>query len=828
MNVDPGRAGRLGGAVGRLCAAAARRRRSVLVWALLLTIVLGAGLPRIELRSADYDLMPTWHPSYKANEFALERIPGFRSIETVYLELSPEYRRNACSRSFDADPWCITDEPVIRALEEANQFLVRGTNAKLGKNVLKYEYGLPYLVKLVNYSVAIHPVTGAKTPTAFALPPDSHTFQSYWAALYEGARPAIEGILTPDGHATILVFMYDLPTTRAGPEEVLPASQAFLATVLEYREFLREGKSVRGAHAIFNTERVYALGELVNAHATELAERDFRTYLPWVFVAVAGVLFLQFRSVRIAGVAVLTLGAGLVWTYGLMGWLSVPLDFFSMLIVPISVGAGVDYLVHFATAYHVRRHEGDDDETALYEVGAGVGSALVVSAATTVAGFLVLVPSGFVPMRHLGLLGAFLFVTLLVLTLAVVPALLALVVGRAPPAAFRPARGTRAFAGFLRRHRIAAIALLLAGTVVLVPNASKLQPYFEISGGFREGDYVRESYEYYNANWGGAGTELLTVIPPRQGDVADPRTIAYLGALEREFRNNMTDLVTRPSNANTLLVALDTYETLKHGLTSVGGTVVLKQGDTGRYNVPATREGTARAIREMYADPAFASLAALFVDEDASVSVVHVFYEIRGGAYSDLEYAWERMNAGIAAAARQSPPLPGTRSDLVGTQDTFYLYVKHGYPWIALVAVASTLVVVLLVALATRSLRDVATVLLVMLGTTAWWLGVLPAAGVELSLTLLLPIVFLTAVGSDMALQLVWGMRRERDPDRVFGTVGKGVFYSMATTALAFAVFARGDLVLSSQSALATAIAVLVVWTVTLLVVPPLYARVRE
>jgi hypothetical protein len=131
---------RLGRAVASIAVGSARRPGRVVAVVVLVTLVLGAGLTRVELRSADYDLMPTWHPSYAANAVALDRIPGFRSIETVYFELSPEWKGAQCGQSFDADGWCITDEPSIRALDEAARFITDGTNAKMrGEQAAKGE-----------------------------------------------------------------------------------------------------------------------------------------------------------------------------------------------------------------------------------------------------------------------------------------------------------------------------------------------------------------------------------------------------------------------------------------------------------------------------------------------------------------------------------------------------------------------------------------------------------------------------------------------------------------------------------------------------------------
>ncbi|HEV8361071.1 MAG TPA: MMPL family transporter [Candidatus Thermoplasmatota archaeon] len=803
----------LGEAVGAVTAFSARHAKAVLAVVLVATLVFAAGLPNIELRSADYDLMPTWHPSYQANAVALERVPGFRSIESVYFETQPGKRVN--------------QEDSIRALEEANQRIQRCTNDRSHAKVISYEYSLPFLIKLVNYAASTNPATGERDAQAFRLP-DSTRLNAYYAGLYQASRPAIEGIVNENFTATLLVFMYDLETTRAGPEKVLPASGAFLACVQEYRGWLKAGNSTLGAHNALNPDHVYVLGELINAHSTDLATQDFQQFLPIVALVILGCLMIAFRKPSVVLITFITLGVAIAWTYGLMGHLRLPLDFFSMLIVPISLGAGVDYAIHVANEYTALRGDGLPHPDAVRGTGRRVGAALVITALTTIAGFVIMTFSEFPPMVNLGLLGTILFVTVLTLALTLIPALLTLTQARRKglkPAVYREAFVTRHTARFVGRYKAFVLLLVVVGTVVLGVSATQVEPYFDISGGFREGDYVRTSYEYYNTHWGGAGTELLTVIPPGQNGVADPSTMRYLAALDNEFKHNLTSVIPHPSNVNSLRIAIDTYETLKDGGPSIVTTLLAKGNNPDAFVIPPTKEGVLGDIRAMYADPVFASLAALFVDPDATVAVNHIFYEIHGGTFGDLERAWTQMNQGIKRAQSEAQPLPGTKTDLVGTQDTFYLYVKYGYPWIGYVAVLSTLAVVVLAAIFMRDARSVVVVLLPMVLTSIWWLGILPLFGIQASLTLMLPIVFISCVGSDFAVQYAWAMKHERDPDRVFGTVGKGIFWSAVTTILAFAVFAQGDLILAAQSALATALAIIMIYIVTMLVVPPFYHK---
>jgi predicted RND superfamily exporter protein len=119
--------------------------------------------------------------------------------------------------------------------------------------------------------------------------------------------------------------------------------------------------------------------------------------------------------------------------------------------------------------------------------------------------------------------------------------------------------------------------------------------------------------------------------------------------------------------------------------------------------------------------------------------------------------------------------------------------------------------------------RDVAAIMVPMLLSSVWWAGLLPLFGIKASLTLMLPTVFLISVGSDYAIQYVWNYRQQGDMRAVYGSTGKANLFVVAATVVAFLLFVPMKLVLSSQGALAAALAILVIFTVTTILVPVFY-----
>src|SRR5438094_8236880 len=78
----------LGRAVSRVFRWSSRNAKAVVVFYLAATLAFGYGLQFIQVRSTDYDLMPDHHPSATANYAALDKIPGFRNADTLWIEVS--------------------------------------------------------------------------------------------------------------------------------------------------------------------------------------------------------------------------------------------------------------------------------------------------------------------------------------------------------------------------------------------------------------------------------------------------------------------------------------------------------------------------------------------------------------------------------------------------------------------------------------------------------------------------------------------------------------------------------------------------------------------
>jgi hopanoid biosynthesis associated RND transporter like protein HpnN len=147
-------------------------------------------------------------------------------------------------------------------------------------------------------------------------------------------------------------------------------------------------------------------------------------------IVVIGLLWLALHSARLILAILVTLLVGLAMTAA-FGLLAVGvLNLISVAFAVLSVGLGIDFGIQFAVRYRAERFEQRNLYRAIKGAGAGVGRPLAIAAASTAAGFFALLPTDFRGMSELGLIAGVGMLVAFVLSVTLLPALIALL---APP-----------------------------------------------------------------------------------------------------------------------------------------------------------------------------------------------------------------------------------------------------------------------------------------------------------------------------------------------------------------------------------------------------------
>jgi len=178
-------------------------------------------------------------------------------------------------------------------------------------------------------------------------------------------------------------------------------------------------------------------------------------------VLVALVLGWNLRSAGAIVAVLTTLLAGLVATGAFAMWAVGAFSMISIAFAVLFIGLGVDFAIHVVLRAQEQTEAAASWRAAVREGAAATGPALLLCAPTTAVAFLSFTPTGYIGLAELGIIAAGGMVVALVLSLTLLPALLALLGrSRALPPMLWTAAAPRA-------RRLAAVAVLALGLISL-------------------------------------------------------------------------------------------------------------------------------------------------------------------------------------------------------------------------------------------------------------------------------------------------------------------------------------------------------------------------
>jgi len=120
-----------------------------------------------------------------------------------------------------------------------------------------------------------------------------------------------------------------------------------------------------------------------------------------IVILLLSVMFKNFK-IGIIGAIPITITA--LISFGIMGFLDIPLNTTTALLSSIAIGIGIDYAVHFIEQYRVNAAKTDNKLLVAQKTMAHSGRAISYNAIVVIAGFMVLLFSVFPPNRELGAL----------------------------------------------------------------------------------------------------------------------------------------------------------------------------------------------------------------------------------------------------------------------------------------------------------------------------------------------------------------------------------------------------------------------------------------
>ena len=124
----------------------------------------------------------------------------------------------------------------------------------------------------------------------------------------------------------------------------------------------------------------------------------------WTAALIAATLLVAFRSLRWTAVVMTPIVAATLLLFGSLGFAGMPLGIATSMFAALTLGAGVDFALHYCYAYRRERRAGRDHHGAVLATLATAGRGVLWNALVLAFGFLVLAFSALKPNASLGLL----------------------------------------------------------------------------------------------------------------------------------------------------------------------------------------------------------------------------------------------------------------------------------------------------------------------------------------------------------------------------------------------------------------------------------------
>ncbi|MFY9527243.1 MAG: MMPL family transporter, partial [Limnochordia bacterium] len=341
-----------------------------------ITVGLASFLPRMEFDASIENMMPQDDPVLAELQDAVADF-GSQDLFFIAIESDDVFRPATLQKIADLTA-ALEEVPAVKGVE--NPFNVQ-------------------MVESSFFGIEIAPMAAEVPQTADEI----EAFKARILASPYGGR-----LITADGRGAALMLDVEWDLEGNNREKVINE----ISSVVE---------------GYIGPEEIHMVGDAYILHYTEQAmKRDLRNLVPIVVLVIATTLYFTFRSFLGVLVPLLTVGAALTWTVGLMIWYGIPVSMISMAMPVILVTLGIASGIHILNKYLETLGQGMSKESALQETFATITSPVLMAAFTTAAGFASLITAFVQPIKEFGVITAVGVMIAMTLSLSLIPAMLVL------------------------------------------------------------------------------------------------------------------------------------------------------------------------------------------------------------------------------------------------------------------------------------------------------------------------------------------------------------------------------------------------------------------
>ncbi len=578
-----------------------------------------------------------------------------------------------------------------------------------------------------------------------------------------------DSLFRSDGSAAVIVL-------RAHPD--YEDDEAAMGRVVAHLE------GIAARHG--GPERFYISGDAAFlVYVNRYMRQDLAFLLPVVVLVVVAVLFASFRTVRGVVLPLAVVLVGVVWTMGLVAAVGAKLTMISTFLPVLLVAVGSAYGIHVLNDHAELVRGGGDRGELARRIAQDMLTPIAGAALTTAAGFLTLLSSFLVPTREFGAFAAFGTLAAFVLSLTLIPALLALLPLPRP----RDRRGRRMFdaavgrgVGVVARHPALTVGVAIAVFALFLSGVPRLRVESDLTRYFRRESPVVQGLAVVEERFGGSQELSVVVDTGRPDGLKDPEVLRF-------FERLQAFLEARPEVGSTSSLADLVKETY----------FTLRGDDPGAYRIPDTARAVAQTLLlyESGGGKVTRGMAA------QGFSQGRIAARVRSVGLS----GYSALTRDVEEFLRAEKP-PQVRSAYVTGSPALYVQLSRKLIQSQIVSLGASLgAVALIVVLVMASVATGFLALVPLLVTVAGNFGVMGYAGAYLDMATVMIASLTVGIGVDYAVHFLSRYRTERGRGHSHGealaatvrTSGRGILVNAATLTLGFLV-----MLLSSFGALQT------------------------
>lgn len=589
-------------------------------------------------------------------------------------------------------------------------------------------------------------------------------------------------------------FIEEVPTTEA---EIQRLRQDVRENPLIYGQLVskdetltlvqanvREGYDQEATHAdayalaekYTGPEKVYVAGDAIQPQEIDKGvQEDMAMLLPLVLGLILVGFYISFGTVRGVLLPFSVAALSVVWTMGAMGLIGFPITVVSSTIPILLVAVSSSYGIHVVHRYYEEALHGDREE-ATRKATKKIGPAVVMTGLTSALGSATLIIFRVTSIREFGMIAAIGVLFTLVLTMTLIPAVLALLKKQAPK---RSHDGSGAFDRILsamgrfaiqRRYTVIAASVVLL--VVSAVGVSQIRVGNDFVEYFPEDHRLRTTFETLNDKLGGARFIDVMIDGGEEDAVKNPELLKDIRQFQ-EFATSHEEVGRTNSFVNVIRRIHQ----------------VMQGGGEEHYAVPDSRDLVAQylLLYSMSGDPAdFADL----VDYDYQRAKVRIMLttsdqEDHERIYNALQdYAGEHFEGPV-------------RAEFGGDVMFWLAQIKYIVQGKILNIVLALAVVLLLCMIAFRSFSAGLLSVAPLAVSTLMTFGLMGFIGIRLETGTAIITAIAVGIGVDFALHFLARFRQEMEDEGdvqastvlTMRSAGKAISYDVLSNVIGFCAF---------------------------------------